>query len=86
MGTLDEALGFWVGGTADDHLGRQHPAKRLTLRGQLGPPGAPASDRALAVPHQRPRYRPELLDSRHHPANKSSARRLGISMANSQRE
>ena len=36
----------------DDHLGRQHPAKRLALAGQLGPPGTPAPDRAFTVPHQ----------------------------------
>jgi hypothetical protein len=79
-------LAFRVARAADDRLGGQHPAEGLALFGQLLPAGARPPDGALTVPHQSARHRPNVAISRHHPAYRSSARRLGISSANNQRE
>ena len=51
-------------------------AERLALRGQLDPPAAPAPDRALAVPDQHPRHRPQPGDQLP-PAGEQVRRRPG---------
>jgi hypothetical protein len=60
VGPLDQALGLRVTRLADQHLGAQHPTKRVRLLGQDRLPPAPLPDRALAVPDQHPRHPAEL--------------------------
>ena len=62
MEPLDQPLGLRVPGPADQHLRRQGPAETLTVGGQLAALTAPPPDRALPVPHQDPRDRPEGVD------------------------
>src|SRR4051794_27356493 len=59
VGPFDDALVFRLPWPQHHHLRRQRPPERLTLPGQLDPPGPPAADRALTIPDQHPRHRPE---------------------------
>ena len=62
MQPLDQALGFRVGGAADDHLRGQGAAETLAFLGQLGAPATPPADGTFPVPDQRPRDRAQRLD------------------------
>jgi hypothetical protein len=62
VGPLDQPLGLRIPGIADQHLGAQHPTKRMRLLGEDRLAPAPLADRALPIPHQHPRHRPQLVD------------------------
>ena len=62
MRPLDQPLRLGIGGLADHHLGPQRAAERLALGRSARAPGPPPADRALPVPDQHPRHRPEPGD------------------------
>jgi hypothetical protein len=59
---LDQPLGFWIGGIADEDLGAQHATEPVSLLGQHRGPPAALPDRALPVPHQHPRHPTKPLE------------------------
>ena len=62
MAPLDDPFRLGISGLADHHLRAQGAAERLAVAGQLRPAGPPPADRALAVPDQHPRHRPQPGD------------------------